>query len=933
MLSPLHLHNMPLNCHGKPPASYPSKNIPSIAKTRYRVTKSVLQQNLSTNQHAAAPQEAAPPIAAVPKVIQLPPITIDIDGAAVIKAVESAVIDKFKKLPVKCVITVKRIIGSDKESTVDHEDPNNHEMVAGRLRLTLYSTELDRSGREKTVTAYTEKGTRRGEDQLVEFECSFSVPRTFGKVGAVTVQNEQEDETLLVSTIALDGLPSPTTTTTTSLTFNCNSHISPLSQNRDLRIFFSNKSYLPAQTPDGLKRLRDLDLENLRGDGTGERKESDRIYDYDVYNDLADPDSSPYLARPVLGGPEHPYPRRCRTGRGPTKTDKKTEKKSSASYYVPRDEQFSATKSNEFQLNNLRQAVHAVIPTIVSITNPKMGFPFFTAIDSLYNQGLIIPSNGLLSTYLPRVVKFISFGKELLQYETPELITRDRFSWLTDKEFARETLAGLNPYSIQLVKEWPLTSKLDPKLYGPPESAITKELVEKEIGGVMTVEEALEKKRLFMLDYHDLFLPYVNQVRDLGDTYLYGSRTLFFLRDNGTLQPIAIELTRPASNDQKLEPWKQVYTPTSEPTKEWLWKFAKLNVLVQDSAYHQLIAHWLRTHCAAEPFIIAANRQLSAMHPIYRLLHPYFRYTMEINAFARAQLINAGGIIESCFSAGKYSMLFSSVVYDQVWRFDMEALPADLIRRGIAEEDPNAEHGLKLAIQDYPFANDGLILWDAIREWVSDYVNHYYPHTSTIEDDKELQAWWTEVRTVGHGDKKDEPWWPVLNTHENLIQTLSTIIWVNSGHHAAVNFGQYGYAGYFPNRPSVARTKMPDEDPNDDEYTEFLTKPESAMLQCLPSQRQATKVMTILDVLSTHSTDEEYIADKMEPSWEEAPAIKGAFERFRGKVMELTGIIDGRNLDEGLLNRNGAGVVPYELLKPRSESGVTGMGVPNSISI
>ncbi|KAK9170106.1 hypothetical protein Syun_002246 [Stephania yunnanensis] len=91
--------------------------------------------------------------------------------------------------------------------------------------------------------------------------------------------------------------------------------------------------------------------------------------------------------------------------------------------------------------------------------------------------------------------------------------------------------------------------------------------------------------------------------------------------------------------------------------------------------------------------------------------------------------------------------------------------------------------------------------------------------------------------------------------------------------------------------------------------------------------------MTILDVLSTHSTDEEYIADKMEPSWEEAPAIKGAFERFIGKVMELTGIIDGRNLDEGLLNRNGAGVVPYELLKPRSESGVTGMGVPNSISI
>ncbi|KAM1158116.1 hypothetical protein FF1_028650 [Malus domestica] len=305
---------------------------------------------------------------------------------------------------------------------------------------------------------------------------------------------------------------------------------------------------------------------------------------------------------------------------------------------------------------------------------------------------------------------------------------------------------------------------------------------------------------------------------------------------------------------------------------------------------------------------------------------------MEINALARESLINAGGISESSFSPGKYSLQLSSVAYDQLWHFDMEALPADLIRRGMAVEDPTAEHGLKLTVEDYPFAN-GLILWDAIKGWVSDYVNHYYPDPTLVVSDEELQSWWTEVRTKGHADKKDEPWWPVLKTPENLIHILTTIIWVTAGHHAAVNFGQYMYAGYFPNRPSIARTNMPTEDPSEEVFQNFLRKPEMALQMCFPTQVQATKVMAVLDVLSNHSPDEEYIGENMEPSWAENPVIKAAFERFNGNLKKIGGIIDGRNTNLNLKNRVGAGVVPYELLKPFSTPGVTGMGIPYSISI
>lgn len=802
------------------------------------------------------------------------------------------------------------------------------DLLGKTLLLELVSAELDpKTGLEKeTVKGYGHKVSHK--DAEVVYEATFTIPAGFGEVGAVQLENEHHKE-MFIKSIDLDGFPNGT------VNVPCNTWAHSKFDNPVKRIFFTNKSYIPSETPSGLKKLRELELQTLRGDGEGQRKTFDRIYDYDTYNDIGDPDSKDELARPVLGGKDHPYPRRCRTGRPRSKKDPLSEQRSS-SVYVPRDEAFADVKQLTFSTKTLKSVLHALLPSLeTALLDPDLGFPYFTAIDSLYNEGVTLPkpkTGGFFQTIIPRLVKTITDGEDdLLLFETPEIIDRDKFAWFRDEEFSRQTLAGLNPYSIELVTEWPLKSKLNPEIYGPPESLITTELVEKEIKGCMTVNEALERKKMFILDYHDLLMPYVNKVREIKGTTLYGSRTLFFLTEDETLRPVAIELTRPPVGDKPQ--WKQVFTSTWDATGCWLWRLAKAHVLAHDAGYHQLVVHWLRTHCCTEPYIIAANRQLSAMHPIYRLLHPHFRYTMEINALARESLINAGGVIESTFSPGKYSIELSSAAYDQLWRFDMEALPADLIRRGMAVEDSTAEHGLKLTIEDYPFANDGLILWDAIKEWVSDYVNHYYTNPNLIESDTELQGWWTEVRTKGHADKKDEPWWPVLKTPENLIHILTTIIWVTAGHHAAVNFGQYMYAGYFPNRPPIARTNMPTEDPSEEFFQNFMKKPEMALLMCFPSQIQATKVMAVLDVLSNHSPDEEYIGGNPESSWAENPVIKAAYEKFNGNLKRLEGIIDERNTNLKLKNRVGAGVVPYELLKPFSTPGVTGMGVPNSISI
>nr|CAD1831335.1 unnamed protein product [Ananas comosus var. bracteatus] len=755
---------------------------------------------------------------------------------------------------VKVVVTVQSTVGGALSNVGFARGLDDIADLLGKtLLLELASSELDpRTGLEKeTIAGYAHKASQHCDK--VKYEGEFSVPSTFGEVGAVLVENEHHKEMYLhdiVLTTAGDDA--------TSLTIDY-----PLSEER------------------------------------------------------------------------------------------------SSSVYVPRDEAFSEVKGLTFSAKAFKSVLHAVVPSIeTAIIDTKLGFPYFTAIDSLFNEGVKLPKQEGLSffrTVIPRVIKaFEDSTDNVLLFEAPEMIDRncfslqlnsmhdrlrliaerDKFAWFRDEEFSRQTLAGLNPFSIQLVTEFPFVSKLDPEVYGPAKSAITAELIEREILGVMTVEEALKKRRLFVLDYHDLLLPYVHKVRGLEDTTLYASRTVFFLTSDETLMPIAIELTRPASPTKPQ--WQQVFGRSWDATGAWLWRLAKAHVCSHDAGYHQLVIHWLRTHCCTEPYIIAANRQLSAMHPIYRLLHPHFRYTMEINAMARESLINAGGVIESCFSPGKYSAELSAAAYGKLWRFDMEALPADLIRRGMAVEDPTAEHGLRLTINDYPFANDGLLIWSSIKEWVRDYVNRYYPTAADVTADHELQAWWEDVRTKGHADKKDEPWWPTVASPSELTQVLTTIIWVTSGHHAAVNFGQYHFGGYFPNRPTVARKNMPVEDmggTSHEDFARFLRKPEAALLECFPSQIQATKVMSVLDVLSTHSPDEEYLGQEPEPAWAADAVVNAAFERFNGRMREIEGIIDARNADPKLKNRCGAGIVPYELLRPSSKPGVTGMGVPNSISI
>ncbi|OAY75692.1 putative linoleate 9S-lipoxygenase 4 [Ananas comosus] len=799
-----------------------------------------------------------------------------------------------------------------------------------------------------------------------KFKVTFDWDDSQGIPGAVIVKNNHHSEFYL-KTLTIEGVPGRG-----RIHFVCNSWVYPADKHKQDRVFFTNDTYLPSKMPEPLRPYRQQELLNLRGANVapGPLKEHDRVYNYDVYNDLGDPDKGANHMRPILGGSrEHPYPRRCRTGRHPTKTDPKSESRLpqlSLDIYVPRDEKFGHLKMSDFLGYALKSVTQAILPTLHTIFDmTPMEFDSFQDILNLYEGGIKLPNSPELEEVRKQIpfemIKelFRSDGEHFLKLPLPQVIKEDKFAWRTDEEFAREMLAGVNPVVIRRLQEFPPASKLDPKVYGNQTSAITAAHIEKNLEGLKVDQidlfdykpphnangfseicnnnllQALRSNRLFILDHHDAFMPYLNRINSLGHMCIYATRTLLFLKSDGTLKPLAIELSLPHPDGDQHGAVSKVYTPADRGVEGSVWQLAKAYAAVNDSGYHQLISHWLNTHAVIEPFAIATNRQLSVTHPVHKLLSPHYRDTMNINALARQTLINAGGIFETTVFPGKYALEMSSVAYKN-WNLTEQALPDDLVKRGMAVEDPSSPYKVRLVIKDYPYAADGLAIWWAIDAWVNEYCSLYYPTDAAVQADAELQGWWTEVREAGHGDLKDETWWPKMQTLKELTKTCTTIIWVASALHAAVNFGQYPYAGYLPNRPTVSRRPMPE--PGTPEYAELAKDPEKAFIRTITSQFQTILGISLIEVLSRHSSDEVYLGQRDTPEWTAEQRALDAFKRFGDRLVAIENRIAQMNADPSLKNRNGPVKMPYMLLYPNTSDvtgvgGLTGKGIPNSISI
>lgn len=338
-----------------------------------------------------------------------------------------------------------------------------------------------------------------------------------------------------------------------------------------------------------------------------------------------------------------------------------------------------------------------------------------------------------------------------------------------DEVFAYMRVAGYNPVMIERV------SKLSDRF------PVTNEHYQAVMGSDDSLHAAGEEGRLYLTDY-GIFAGALNGTYPKEQKYVYAPLALFAVprgsRSDRLLRPVAIQCGQTPSPDYP------IITPNSS---KYAWLFAKTVVQIADANFHEPVTHLARTHLFVGAFVIATYRQLPANHPLGLLLRPHFAGTLAINDAAQRTLIARGGGVDRLLSSTIDNSRVLAVKGLQTYGFNSAMLPKQFEQRGVSDRN---------LLPVYPYRDDALLVWDAIRQWVSDYLQLYYATDREIQNDTALQSWAAEVQAYEGGRISEFGEDGRIQTRDYLIDAVTLIIFTASAQHAAVNFPQKDLMGY-----------------------------------------------------------------------------------------------------------------------------------------
>lgn len=427
-------------------------------------------------------------------------------------------------------------------------------------------------------------------------------------------------------------------------------------------------------------------------------------------------------------------------------------------------------------------------------------------------------------------------------------------SFRDDAAFALMRVAGQNPVVIEKVKNH--------HSIGTPTFPVTDEML-KAVPGCEddSLAEAIQDGRLFICDY--AVLAKLANGQD-GKLQKYGCapKALFVVPQTksknleATLLPVAIQTGQVPGDGV------QLFTPADGEA----WETAKSFVQTADFSHHEIITHLALTHLQMERFAVASYRCLPSSHPLHALLMPHFQGTLFINWAAQLALVNDGGPFEKMF----YGTMVTNralVGTALAWNFNDEIFPEKLKGRGVDTSS---------ALQYYPYRDDGMLVWNALHQWVSDYLDLYYENNAAVAEDTELQGWADEIVNAGllAGFGNSSTNGQRIQSKEYLVKAVTQIIFTGSAQHAAVNFPQSDFSGYPPAMAASIFKNLPVKDPsNFQDWLDHLPPLNLAELQIL-----VTHILTATIYGKLGSYDRDTFKD---------PAVRPALHKFR---MALYGV-------------------------------------------
>ncbi|XP_070565851.1 allene oxide synthase-lipoxygenase protein-like [Ptychodera flava] len=299
-----------------------------------------------------------------------------------------------------------------------------------------------------------------------------------------------------------------------------------------------------------------------------------------------------------------------------------------------------------------------------------------------------------------------------------------------------------------------------------------------------------------------------------------------------------------------------------------------------------------------ESIAVCIHRNLSPSHPLFRLMAPHFLYLLAINNLALTKLINRGGWVDETMTIGHDGMFTLIAQVFTEWRMDVDGtLPEDLNQRGVSDSD---------ALPNYYYRDDAILLYDAIKHYVMTVVSAHYDDPGKIAMDEEVQSWAKEMVAPipGGCGIKGVPGNGSFRTVDQIIQTVTSIIFISSVVHAAVNFGQYDEYGFPANYPAMLRGEPP---------SSKVELHERTIMNQLPNKASTLSIIEVTRLLSKKATKS--LGD-FEVQYQYDHIGEMAVKEFRKRLAEIGDIIE---------NRNKTREAEYMHLHPKN--------VPNAISI